>query len=224
MSFQEVTRFNWSADQQIYLISAYFIGYIITNLVGGFLVERFGPTKVVSSLLAVTAVTFAALPQVALLGYAPLFALRVLQGCIEGPLYPAIQHLIAYWAPPCEKGRFVSVFAGSSFGGMIGHGIVGSVSAYDLDWSTSFYVMAMIGGLVFIYWIFIVADRPDLQSRVTDKERAYIDSCIGTLVNKDAVINPTPREDFYRWRLKYLPLSRREFPWARFSKVVPCGP
>lgn len=78
-----MTRYNWSADQQIYLISAYFIGYIITNLFGGVLAERFGATKTISVILAVTAISFASIPKIVSFGYGPLFALRVLQGCIE---------------------------------------------------------------------------------------------------------------------------------------------
>lgn len=80
-----MTRYNWSEVEQIYLICAYYIGYTITNLLGGILAERFGATKTISVILAVTAASFATIPKVASLGYGPLFALRVLQGSIEVP-------------------------------------------------------------------------------------------------------------------------------------------
>lgn len=72
---------------------------------------------------------------------------------------------------------------------MIGHGIVGGVSVHHLGWSSSFYCTAVIGGLVWFYWVCIVADRPDLQRHTTDKEKVYIESAIGSLVNRDSVIN-----------------------------------
>lgn len=65
------------------MVSAYFIGYIVTNLIGGVLSEKLGATKTVSIILSVTAITFAFIPKVASFGYVPLFALRVVQGCIE---------------------------------------------------------------------------------------------------------------------------------------------
>lgn len=76
-------RYDWTADQQIYLISAYFIGYIITNLFGGVLAERFGATKTISLILVLTAASFATIPKISTFGYYPLFALRIVQGCIE---------------------------------------------------------------------------------------------------------------------------------------------
>lgn len=198
-------RFEWTADQQIYLISAYFIGYIFSNLYGGILAERFGATRTISFILLAAVPIVASIPHVVVLGYWPIFGLRIFQGVIEvrcecvinrviftqqmllqGPLYPAIQHLIVFWCPPCEKGRFICVFAGSSFGSLIGHGIV-AVTVDNWGWPSSFYTVTVIGALVSVYWMWIVADRPDLHSRVTDKERIYIESAIAGSVHKETV-------------------------------------
>lgn len=102
-------------------------------------------------------------------------------------MYPAIQHIIAYWAPPGERARFIGVFSGSSLGGVLGHGIVGAVSATDLHWSISFYCTALIGVIVWLYFIWTVTDRPDLHSRIADKEKIYIESSLGYSVNREKV-------------------------------------
>lgn len=79
-----MTRFNWNSDEQIYLISAYYMGYIVSNLTGGLLAERFGPKRIISLILLFMFVSFAAIPFVAdEIGYQYLFVLRVLQGSIE---------------------------------------------------------------------------------------------------------------------------------------------
>lgn len=71
---------------------------------------------------------------------------------------------------------------------MVGHGIVGGLTGHNLGWSSSFYCTAVIGALVWLYWMWIVTDRPDLHIRVTDKEKAHIESAIGTLVNRETVM------------------------------------
>lgn len=141
----------------------------------------------------------------------------------QGPLYPAIQHLIAFWCPPCEKGRFICVFAGSSFGSLIGHGIV-AVTVNRWGWPSSFYTVTVIGALVSVYWMWIVADRPDLHTRVTDNERIYIESAIGSSVNKDTVrmsrgllllVTRFPEQIIFH--------CRKRFPTWRSLKAFQCG-
>lgn len=79
-----MARYNWSSDDQIYMISAFYIGYVITNLLGGVLSERFGATKTISYVLFISAVSFATIPFiVATYGYWMLFLLRLFQGVIE---------------------------------------------------------------------------------------------------------------------------------------------
>lgn len=70
---------------------------------------------------------------------------------------------------------------------MIGHVIVSLTIKY-LGWPFSFYLTAIIGGLVCLNWMFYVTDRPDMHTRaVLEEERLYIESTIGPLVSKDKV-------------------------------------
>lgn len=74
----------------MYLQSSYYIGYIITNVVGGVLAERFGATRIVTVITAISGLSFSCIPAVASLGFWPLFALRVLQGGIEASTFASI--------------------------------------------------------------------------------------------------------------------------------------
>lgn len=81
---QVVARYNWSSDEQIYIVSAFYIGYVITNLLGGVLSERFGATKTISYILFISAGSFSVIPLiVGTYGYWTLFILRLGQGVIE---------------------------------------------------------------------------------------------------------------------------------------------
>lgn len=104
---------------------------------------------------------------------------------------------------------------------MIGHGIVGGVSVHHLGWSSSFYFTAVIGGLVWFYWVCIVADRPDLQRHTTDKEKVYIESAIGSLVNRDSVINwvKTEKHDLIKY-YSYPPPQKQIPHWT----ILKSGP
>lgn len=59
------------------------MGYVITNLFGGYLVVKFGAKRTITAILLTMASSFALIPMFASLGYVSLFLVRVLQGSIE---------------------------------------------------------------------------------------------------------------------------------------------
>lgn len=69
---------------------------------------------------------------------------------------------------------------------MIGQGIVG-VSVHYLTWASSFYFSAILGFLVWLFWLRIVTDRPDQSDRISGAEKIYIESVIKSFVNKEHV-------------------------------------
>lgn len=83
VSLQEVTRYNWTSSEQIQLISAYYMGYMLTNLCGGFLCQRMGATNVVLAGMTVAVISNAVIPLTSNLGYYYLFALRIINGLFE---------------------------------------------------------------------------------------------------------------------------------------------
>lgn len=75
-----VVTFEWTAQQQAYVLSGYFWGYAITCLVGGTAAEMWGPRKVVFITVLISALLTAICPQAARLHYLVLVAVRFLIG------------------------------------------------------------------------------------------------------------------------------------------------
>lgn len=105
---------------------------------------------------------------------------------------------------------------------MIGHGIVGVTVPY-LGWASSFYFSALLGCLVWLSWVIVVTDRPDLSSRISEKEKIYVETAIGSLVNKEQVINSKSQSYVCFTIISVCSRFRRRFPIGPFSRVDECG-
>lgn len=75
-----MVTFNWTAQQQAYVLSGYFWGYAITSLVGGTAAELWGPRNVVFITMLISAVLTTLSPQAARLHYLVLVGARFIIG------------------------------------------------------------------------------------------------------------------------------------------------
>ena len=83
--------------------SAFFWGYLMTQLLGGLLSRRFGPKPVIISAVILWSLAAVATPSAARGGLGYLFVARVVLGLGEGVLLPCLQDLAQAWAPPAER-------------------------------------------------------------------------------------------------------------------------
>ncbi|CAK1555781.1 unnamed protein product [Leptosia nina] len=177
-----VTIFAWTTQEQAYVLSGYFWGYAITSLVSGTAAELWGPRRVVFVTMLISAVLTILSPQAARLHYMVLVAVRFLMGLASGFLFPALHALVAHWAPPTEKGRFVSALLGGAIGTVVTWSLTGPLIE-TFGWDYAFYVPGIISGLWCIIWWFLVYDSPVLHPRICEKEKAYILEAIGDKVH-----------------------------------------
>jgi MFS transporter, ACS family, solute carrier family 17 (sodium-dependent inorganic phosphate cotransporter), other len=100
------------------LLSAFYIGYAISQIPGGWLAQKHGAKPVLSCAVflwsTVTILTcFCA-------GNVPaLFFLRLVVGLAEGVNYPCQMALNAAWSPRCERNRAWTLGAGGESAGTI---------------------------------------------------------------------------------------------------------
>ena len=107
-------RFSWSAKEQGLLLSGFSIGYIFTQLLGGYLSERFGGKWVLGVSTFGCGVLSMLIPVMAKVGGdnpLPVFTVRVLQGLFQGPALPATYAMAAKWLPRNEKTRLMAVIS-----------------------------------------------------------------------------------------------------------------
>ncbi|KAH9639337.1 hypothetical protein HF086_012947, partial [Spodoptera exigua] len=75
-----VVTFDWTAQQQAYVLSGYFWGYSISCLVGGTAAEFWGPRKLVFVTMLLIAILTILSPQAARIHYMALVAVRFVSG------------------------------------------------------------------------------------------------------------------------------------------------
>ncbi|CAG5124164.1 unnamed protein product, partial [Candidula unifasciata] len=167
-------EFTWNKELQGLLLGSFFWGYLVLQVPGGMLSERYGPRRVVFYTMLPAAVLGLVSPVSARLNPWLFLVVRVLIGVGESALYPAAQALFARWSPKSERSRLVGV---SLSGGQFGNALIfpiGGLLCSSVGWDSVFYVMGAIGFVWCIIWWFLVFDSPALSTRISPLEREYI--------------------------------------------------
>ena len=124
------------------MLAAFYVGYTVSQVPGGFLAARFGAKRVLSvCVVGWTTVTLLT----GIVGSSPaaLFALRCLVGVCEGPNYPCQVQIIAAWIPYNERSTcWALVVAGESMGTMIAL-LLGPLIASSFGWRVIFWGSAV---------------------------------------------------------------------------------
>ena len=79
----EKEGFSWNAEQQGIILGAFFYGYVITQIPGGYLAEKYGGKWLFGIGTFITAFLTLLTPLAAKAGTTPFIALRVLEGLGE---------------------------------------------------------------------------------------------------------------------------------------------
>jgi len=110
-------------------------------------------------------------------------------GVMAGSVYPACQCLIARWAPPAEKGKFVSALMGNTLGTCLSWVMVGMITA-AIGWDWGFHFLTIqIGVFCIIFWI-VTADSPDQHKWISEEEKQYIKTSQAKTVSKTKMVPP----------------------------------
>ncbi|PZC86354.1 hypothetical protein B5X24_HaOG209073 [Helicoverpa armigera] len=178
----ELTGFNWDEATQGMILSAFYYGYIVTHLPGGMIAERFGGKYSLGFGVLSTAVFTLLTPWTVSAGGATgLIILRVLEGLGEGFTFPALNAMLARWAPISERGRMGSlVFGGAQIGNIAGTYLSGLVIKETGEWQSVFYLFGAIGILWFILWALLCYNDPESHPFISDKEKKYLEEALGS--------------------------------------------
>ncbi|KAF7990568.1 hypothetical protein HCN44_000373 [Aphidius gifuensis] len=183
------TRYSWDEYQVNFILGAFFWGYICTELPGGRMAEVFGARKIFGYSMMISSAVTLLTPISATFGYRVVAALRVVLGFMLGATWPAIQPMTSHWIPPMERSKFVSNMMASSLGAAITMPLCGYLIA-SIGWESVFYITGGIGLLWSLTWFALVFDSPAQHPRISDDERQYIETAIGTTSSKMVLAVP----------------------------------
>ncbi|XP_041371477.1 sialin-like isoform X2 [Gigantopelta aegis] len=180
-------EFRWDKPLQGLLLGAFFWGYMVLQVPGGRLAERFGAKKVIAiSMFPVSLINILS-PVLARWNPYAFLVGRVIIGMGEGVMYPAAQAFWSKWSPPNERSRLIGLsYAGGQFGNAIIFPIGGFLCAYGFDngWGSVFYVIGVAGFIWCVAWCIFIHDSPAECPKISDIERKYIESSIGTKAHR----------------------------------------
>lgn len=163
-------QFGWSETAKGLVLSSFFIGYMLCQVPGGWLANRFGGKVVLA--FAVTwwsAFTFLT-PIAALISLPVLLATRVLMGVGEAAMFPSVFNLFSRWTPLSQRSRFATlVLSGAPLGNVIGLAMSGWL-ATRFGWPSIFYIFGVIGVVWAIAWIPWSYNDPRQHPRITPAE------------------------------------------------------
>jgi sugar phosphate permease len=154
------------------IFSAFIWSYALFQVPGGWLGDRFGPRRVLSTIMAYHTVidvltTFAA-------GFYSFWGIRFLLGIGEAGAFPTATRAMQMWYPRNERG-FVQglTHAASRFGAAIGPPLAVAIMIH-YGWRTVFYVIGTLSLLWSLLYLTTYRNMPEEHKRVSDAELARI--------------------------------------------------
>lgn len=172
-----------------YVFSAFGWAYVLGQLPGGWLLDRFG-SKLIYGLSLFGWSVFTLLQGfVGHLGVSTtavvvmLFLLRLFLGLAEAPSFPANGRIVAAWFPKTERGTASAIFNSSQYFALVLFSpIMGSI-VHHFGWPHVFWFMGAVGIVLAVVW-FRVIHTPTQHPRISPAELDYIQQG-GGLVSLD---------------------------------------
>ncbi|VDN02953.1 unnamed protein product [Thelazia callipaeda] len=179
----------WSKPVQGYVLSAFFMGYICSQILGGYLADRFGGRLVIGISVFVNAFLTLVSPIAATTSPYAFIAARALLGFMQGSIFPAFHTMWSMWAPPLERSLLTGItYAGGQIGNTLVMPLSGLLCKYGFagGWPSIFYVLGFLALMWSVLWFFYVSDNPSRSTRISKRELKYIEDSLADTMLLDA--------------------------------------
>lgn len=169
-------RFEWSEEVQGLLLSSFYWGYVLTQIPGGLVADRFGGKHTLTAGMVLSIVATAASPlAVRMAGWPGMLVTRVACGLGQGAVFPALNVLLAAWVPVEERGKLGAlVLSGSNLGTVAGTAISGTLIHMLASWDVVFYSFAAAASVWTVCWCVLCFDSPAAHPYITSGESKYL--------------------------------------------------
>jgi ACS family sodium-dependent inorganic phosphate cotransporter len=168
--------FGWSETTKGLVLSSFFIGYMLFQIPGGYLSNRWGGKVMLGAAVTWWSVFTLVTPAAAATSMPLLIAARIGLGLGEGAMFPAAYSLFGRWVPTAERSRAVSLLlSGVPLGTLFALGTTGWLVT-SWGWSAPFYLFGVVGLIWALIWGRAIHDDPARHPRISDSELALIRS------------------------------------------------
>jgi ACS family glucarate transporter-like MFS transporter len=158
-----------------FVFSAFAWSYVLAQLPGGWLLDRFGTKITYFFSIFLWSVFTMLMGTVGFLTGAAavttLFALRLLVGAAEAPSFPGNSRLASSWFPTEERGTAAAIFNSAQYFATVLFGPLMGWLVHEHGWQSVFYVMGALGIVMSMIWLKLVygpKDHPNINKAELD--------------------------------------------------------
>lgn len=167
---------HWSLQTQGMVLSSFFLGYLVLQVVGGRLADRFGGKVVLGAGVLLWSLFTVLTPPAAMLGIGVLLATRIAMGMGEAVTFPSIYSLYSRWVPLRERSRAVGLTNSGIPLGTVFALVLTPYVVEHLGWPWVFYGFGGLGVLWFVVWQRTVTAVPSIHPHISRAELAEIEA------------------------------------------------
>ncbi|WP_214228347.1 MFS transporter [Pedobacter sp. B4-66] len=194
-------EFKFSSVQMGLIFSAFSWTYLLFQIPGGILVNRFSP-RILYTFSLITW-SLATIVQGFAKGFVTLFGLRMATGAFEAPAFPINNRVVSNWFPDNERASAIAVYTSGQFLGLAFLMPVLSKIQFHVGWKGLFVVTGLIGVLWGIVWYIFYRD-PLKHPKANEAELKLIESG-GGLMDGKSIADAD---------------SKKKFKWADLNEVL----
>lgn len=168
-------------------MSAFYLGYVLTNLPGGLLTDKLGYRKVILGTLLALGITTLLFGIVT--NYSSGFIIRVLAGICSGATFSACLRAIFEWFPK-NKGMATGILQTGTTGGLMLVNLVAPPFTEQYSWQYTFFFMGLIP-LIFFVLSFFYLPKPAVEenpSRVRNNTPTFWRDVVSMFRNRNLVL------------------------------------
>ncbi len=175
-----------------YIMSAFAWAYVLGQIPGGALLDRFGSKKIYTAALVLWS-SFTLLQGFSgvftgLAAAVALFFMRFLVGLAEAPSFPANARIVAAWFPGSERGTASAIFNSAQYFSLVAFAPLMGWLAHDFGWRSVFFVMGAIGIVAAFFFVKLIHSPVD-HPKISKAEFDYIEAGGGLVRMEDKTAN-----------------------------------
>jgi len=200
------TEFGFDAIQLGYIFSAFSWAYVLAQLPGGWLLDRFGARRVYAASIFLWSLFMLLQGMIgvwtsAAAAVTTLFALRFILGLAESPAFPANAKVVAGWFPTGERGTASAIFNASQYFAAVVFTPLMAAIVHWMGWHAVYFTMGAAGIVMALVWIRFVRS-PDKHPMANQAEIDHIEAGgglihMGEAGDKQAAGLPKGQTGFY---------------------------
>lgn len=164
-------EFGWTDSAKGLVLSSFFVGYLVTQILGGLVANRFGGRNTFLLAVVLWSLFTALTPLAAYWSFGAVVVARLMLGFGEGAAYPAAYNLIHGWMPITERSRSIGLMTASGAAGTVIALLSVGMIIEKQGWPSVFYIFGSMGIVWAFVWMFVIPSQPPAVDKAASEAR-----------------------------------------------------